>query len=203
MKFRIRLAVLFFEVMILLCVCFLALFVLHAIPIGTINQVLDVIYFEPKMRLLFGLVALILLIKTHLMAKAIYGTHEKERNIAFENPTGRVYVTLTALEDLIRRTLAQLDEVKEAKIAIRVKKGGALYVETRLILNGDYNIPEMTSHIQKVIQQKVEKTIGSEHTISVEVDVIKILTREKTPDKKPAAEKAEPDANVPFEGYRA
>lgn len=205
MKLRVRLAVLFYEVMILLFVCFLALFVLHQIPIERLNQVLDIVYYEPEMRILFGLIALILLIKTHMMAKAIYGTHQKERNIAFDNPAGRVYVTLAALEELMRRTLSRLDEVKESKISVLAKKSGDLYVETRLTLNGDHNIPEMTSRIQEIIQNKIERTIGSEHKVFVEVDVIKILTGAKpqVKVKKDVPEKKEENPNVPFEGYRA
>lgn len=203
MKFRIRLAVLFYEVIILLFVCFLALFVAHLIPIDLFKEVLDIVYYEPRMRLLLGLIALLLLIKTHMMAKTIYGIHQKERNIAFDNPAGRVYVTLHALEELIRRTLFHMDQVKDARILVRAQKGGQLDVHTRLTLDGDYNIPEMTSEIQKVIQKKIEHTIGAERVVVVEVDVIKILSRDKGKKKKIAEEVKESDSNVPFEGYRA
>lgn len=202
MKLRIRLAVLFYEVVILLFVCFLILFVAHQIPIDLFNQVADIVYHEPRIRMLFGLIALLLLIKTHIMAKMIYGIHQKERNIAFDNPAGRVYVTLNALEDLIRRTLFRLEEVKDARIVVRAKKGGELDVQTRLTLSGDHNIPEMTSHIQKVISDKIEHTIGAERKVVVEVDVIKILSQDKN-KKKVAAEPKGQESNVPFEGYRA
>jgi len=205
MKLRIRLAVLFYEVMILLFVSFLALFVTHRISLTTINQILEIIYADWNMRLLFGTIAVILFFKTYIMGRMIYGVHEKERNIAFDNPAGRVYVTLTAMEDLIRRTLARQDEVKESRVTLLAKKGGDLHVGTRLTLNVDCNIPEMTSKIQELIQNKIEKTIGSEHKIFVEVDVVKILTREKSPvkAKKGADETGEQESNVPFEGYRA
>jgi len=205
MKLRVRLAVLFYEVMILLFVCFLAMFVLHQISLSMVNDVLEIIYIDPNMRMLFGAIALVLLIKTHVMARMIYGAHEKERNIAFDNPAGRVYVTLTALEELIRRTLARQDEVKESRVTLLARKGGDLHVGTRLTLNVDCNIPEMTSRIQELIQKKIEKTIGSEHKIFVEVDVVKILTRDKAPAKlkKTPESTDENGSNVPFEGYRA
>lgn len=202
MKFRIRLAVSFYEVMILLLVCFLAAFVTHLIPLKKVFHVLDVIYYDPNIRLLFALIASFLLIVTHMMGRNIYGLYQRERNIAFDNPAGRVYVTLDALEDLIRRTLSHLEEVKDARIIVKVKKGGELDVQTRLTLSGDYNIPEMTSRIQKVIQKKIEHTIGAERAVRVEVDVIKILSQDKS-RKKVSVEPKEQEPNVPFEGYRA
>lgn len=204
MKLRIRLAVMFYEVVILLLVCFLALFVLNVIPIAKVNLVLDIIYYDPSMRVLFGIIALILLIKTNMMARMIYGTHQKERNIAFNNPDGRVFVSLAALEDLIRRTLSVLNEVREIKAAVTVKKNGDLDVQTRLVLNGDINIPEMTSRIQKIIQRKIEGTIGSEHQVMVEVDVVKIVSHPaKDKKKKDAGESLDKESGIPFEGYRA
>ena len=202
MKLRVRLAVLFYEVVILLFICFLALFVSHQIPRDLFIQVLDIIYYEPKMRILFGLIALLMLIKTHMMARVIYGVHQKERNIAFNNPAGCVSVSLAAMEDLIRRVVSHLPEVRDAKAAIIAGKKG-LNVQTRLILNGDVNIPEMTSRIQKIIQRKIQDMIGLEETVSVEVDVTKIIAQPVSMKKKQDdSDDLETESGVPFEGYR-
>ncbi|MEW5895263.1 MAG: alkaline shock response membrane anchor protein AmaP [Candidatus Omnitrophota bacterium] len=200
MKLRVRLAVLFYEVVILLFVCFLSLFVAHIIPRDLTQEILDIIYYEPKMRLLFGLIALLLLIKTHLMAKTIYGVHQKERNIAFDNPEGRVSVSLAAMEDLIRRVVLQAAEVKEVRTSILAGKKG-LNVQARLVLSGDVNIPEVSSRVQKTIQRKIQDMIGLEESILVEVDVTKIIPQVsiKKKEEKPIS----PSQSGPFEGYRA
>lgn len=204
MKLRIRLAVMFYEVVILLVVSFLALFVLNLIPLEQVTAALDIIYHDPSMRALFGIIALILLIKTNMMARTIYGTHQKERNIAFNNPDGRVFVSLAALEDLIRRMLLALDEVREAKAAVTVRKNGQLDIQTRLVLNGEVHIPEMTARLQKMIQRKIEGTIGSEHQVVVEADIVKIVSHPvKEKKKKEKTEHLDQESGVPFEGYRA
>lgn len=205
MKLRVHLAVLFFQAMILVFAGSLLMFVAHMISLSKLIQFLEVIYMDLNMRLIFSAAALTLVLVSLIIGRMIYGVHEKERNIAFDNPAGRVYVTLAAMEDLIRRTLARQDEVKESRVTLLAKKGGDLHVGTRLTLNVDCNIPEMTSRIQELIQKKIEKTIGSEHKIFVEVDVVKILTRDKAPAKikKTPESTDENGSNVPFEGYRA
>ncbi len=204
MKFRIRLAVLFYEVVILLFVCFLALFVMRLIPIESVTTILEVIYYDPNMRLLFGLIALLLLIKTHLMAKTIYGIHQKERNIAFDNPAGRVSVSLVAMEDLIRKVVLQVSDVKEARSSIIAGRKGGLNVQVRLVLKGDVNIPEMTARVQKIIQRKIQDMIGLEETVAVEVDVVKIVVQSfKDKRNKENQGGVEKESGLPFEGYRA
>jgi len=202
MNLKTRLAVLFYEVVILLFICFVSLFILHFIPFEVVQDILTVIYYEPKMRLLFGLISLLLLIKTHLMAQTIIGVQERGKNIAFDNPVGRVSVSLMAIEDLIRRVVGQLPEVKDARVSIVAGKKG-LHVQTRLVLNGDINIPEMTSRIQKAIQHRIQDMIGLEETVAVEVAVVKIVPSADKSKRKKFDEPMEKDSSLPFEGYRA
>ena len=108
------------------------------------------------------------------------------------------------MEDLVKRVIAGVPEVKEVRSSITAGKRG-LNVEARIILNKDVNIPEMTSRLQEVVKRKVQNTIGLEEEVVVRVHVFKIIPSHKAKQNKPKEEDdAEVEDNaVPFQGYRA
>ncbi len=204
MKLMVRLGVMFYCVVTMLVACFLIMIALKLMPFDEMVVILAGINDNLQVRLIMGLVALILVLKAYTFAKVIYGDQQKGKNIAFDNPEGRVFVSLVALEDLVRRELSSLEEVKEVRASVLAKKNGDLYIQSRVALNGDINIPEVTSRLQSIIKSKIQNMIGAELGVEVDVDVVKIVPRSKDKKMKVAevsSEAAKP--NVPFEGYRA
>ena len=128
---------------------------------------------------------------------------QRGKTIAFDNPSGRVSVSLSAMEDLVKRVIAGVQEVREVRSSITVGKKG-LNVEARIILNRDVNIPEMTSRLQELVKRKIQNTIGLEEDVVVRVHVFKIIPSRKTKQSKAKDDDAEVSDNaVPFQGYRA
>ena len=81
-----------------------------------------------------------------------------ERTIAFENPAGGVTVSLTALEDLIKRLIGQVPEVKEIRpYMIATRKG--LEVDVKMVLRHEVNIPELTARFQDLVRRKIEECV--------------------------------------------
>ena len=185
----------------------IAAFVLHLIGFQDVQDVLYVIYHEKNLRMIGGAVAALLLIKNHFYARAISGAHQKEKTIAFDNPSGRVSVSLAALEDLIRRVVARIPEVKEVRPLI-VATGRGLEISARLVLNTEANIPEITARLQELIKRKVQDTIGIEEDVIVKIDVIKIIPEDRS-SKRNNKNNTKDNNNidepptVPFQGYRA
>lgn len=203
MKLMVRFAFLFYFITALFLGVSLGLFVLNLVPFSDVADLLFVIYYDPQLRIIFGIIALALLMKNYIFAKVIFGTQQKGKIIAFDNPAGRVSVSLTAMEDLIRRVIARVPEVKEVKSAITAGKKG-LEVESRLILNADVNIPEMTSKLQDIVKRKIQNTIGIEEEVIVRIHVVKIIPDNKARRRKiDNDDDAESETNVPFQGYRA
>jgi len=203
MKLMVRFGVMFYCVVTLLAACLLAAIALQLMSVDEIAAILLKVNDNLQIRLILGLVALVLVMKAYTFAKVIYGDQQKGKNIAFDNPEGRVYVSLTALEDLVRRELSSLEEVKEVRASVSAKKNGDLYIESRVSLNGDINIPEVTSKLQGIIKTKIQNMIGAEMGVEVEVAVVKIVPRSKDKKLKVSEVSKETKTNVPFEGYRA
>jgi uncharacterized alkaline shock family protein YloU len=146
-----------------------------------------------------GICAIGIMFMSFLLAKLIYGRRQMEHTIAFENPNGRVTVSLTALEDLIKRLIVQMPEVKEIRpYMIATRKG--LEVDIKLVLRHEVNIPELTARFQDLVRRKIEEAIGAEGKINIRVHVIKISLEDIKSKKK---EEFQIPNQAPFHGYRA
>jgi uncharacterized alkaline shock family protein YloU len=118
---------------------------------------------------------------------------QKERTIAFENPDGQVLISLSAIEDFVKRSLKDMPEVKELRPGVRAGKKG-VSVLARVTLFSDVNIPETTEKIQHIVKSKVQDLLGIEEPVNIKIHVVKIARREE-----PKVEKKEAGP-APFRG---
>ena len=204
MTFLKRIAVLFYVTMVLFLGSFVFLFVLNYIDVRSVNQLLVMIYYDETLRIIFAASAGVLLLLNYVFYQTFTVSGQKGGTIAFDNPSGRVNISLMAIEDLIKRAIIQTPEVREVKSKISVSKKG-LKIKTTLILRGEGSIPEVTSRVQELIKKKVQEAIGLDEPIDVSIFVGKILT-DQVKEKRQAKKEKEPkdsEQNVPFQGYRA
>ena len=195
----------FFYLTIIFSTGFLCiLFFFHQLKLADIVNILTNIYQDSQLSMILaGIVGFIMLVSL-LWARLIYARRRKERTIAFDNPAGPVTVSLSAMEDLIRRIAVRVPEIKEVRPTITAIKKG-LDVEIRLILRTDTSIPEMTARLQDIIRGKIQDVIGLDGKINIRIHVIKIVTEDlKFKKEKGKGEiDVEPTPTVPFRGYRA
>lgn len=205
MRFMGRLAIFFYVTTWLLVGCGLLLFVINwKVPLEEIFNLLSILYHDVRMRLIGGGIALGILFFNFLFWRAIVGEQQRGKTIAFDNPSGRVSVSLSALEDLVRRVISRVPEVRDVRSAISASKRGLL-IEAMLTLNTDVNIPEMTSRLQETVKKRIQAMIGIEEEITVRVHVVKIVPdRHKEKAGKDVERSSEDDSEprIPFHGYR-
>ena len=168
-----RIAIIFYVSIIWATGIAVILFVAHVVDLSTIQRLLKMVYFDNQSGAIAGICAGGIMFMSYLLARLIYGRRQMERTIAFENPTGGVTVSLTALEDLIKRLIVQMPEIKEIRpYMIALRKG--LEVDIKLVLRHEVNIPELTGRFQELVRRKIEEAIGLEGKINIRVHVIKI-----------------------------
>ncbi len=201
MKLLTRLAVLFYVTTILFLACLTLLFVTNLIDLNYLIKTLEFAYVDVKLRWILGVISVILLIKNFIYAQAISDRKMREKTIAFDNPSGRVTVSLMALEDLVRKiVLSNSTDVKEIKVNIVVSRKGRLDVFARLALQTEVNIPDMTSSLQEIIKRKIQETIGIDEPINVRIHISKFVASD---GKSKVVERPQYERSVPFQGYRA
>jgi len=194
-----RIAILFYIFVIWTTGISVMLFVAHVLDLQTLEQVLNMVYFDPQSGTIAGLCAGVIMFMSFLLARLIYGRRQMERTIAFENPHGGVTVSLTALEDLIKRLIVQVPEVKEIRpYMIATRKG--LEVDIKLTLRHEANIPELTARFQDLVRRKIEESVGMEGKINIRVHVVKISLEDIKAHKK---DEFTVPTQAPFHGYRS
>ena len=179
------------------------LYVGHVFLLDDVVNFLTVAYRDTQVRWFVGGLSGALIFLSFVFARVITGGRQKERTIAFDNPTGRVMVSLGAVEDLVKRLMNKLPEIRDVKLHIlKTKKG--IEAECRLILKTDVNIPEMTSRLQDLVKNKIEEILGIEEPVIVRVHVVKIVSddqKEKRSKENVPDDKGEP-SSIPYHGFR-
>jgi uncharacterized alkaline shock family protein YloU len=162
---------------------------LNLVPQETIIDSIAALYAAVNSRLILGITGILLIFISIMVVQLTFGKIQREKTIAFENPDGQVTISLSAIEDFIKRSLRQLPEVKELKPNVRAGKKGILIVN-KVTLFSDVNIPETTEKIQNIVKSRVQDMLGVEEPISIRVHVVKIVHKEEAPksthkDEKP------------------
>ncbi len=191
-----------------LVLCFFGMaiigFAMHLIPLADIINLLDVGYSDINLRSIIGLIGALLILVSLSFAQVILGRMQKEKTIAFNNPSGRVTVSLSAVEDLVRKLTSPITEIKELRPNVIVSKKG-IQIDLRLILKTETNIPDLTLRIQELIKSKVQEILGVDEEITVFVHISKIIsyeTKETKPKRKKESEEEKlEEPTVPFQNF--
>lgn len=152
-----------------------------------------------NIRLIIAFGGMLLILVSLLFSQIIFTKIKREKTIAFQTPNGEVLVSLSAVEDLIRRTTIEMEGIKDARPDVIAGKKG-IEINLRLILNDEINIPEFTARIQDIIKNRIQEMLGIDEAIVIKIFVAKIVTREIKSRKK---KEIEPDETpIPFQGYK-
>jgi uncharacterized alkaline shock family protein YloU len=193
-----RLAIVFYVTILWCSSLAVILFVFHVLDLNTVQSLLTLVYTDNQVAAIVFGIACSIIFMSFLLENLIYGRRRRERTIAFDNPAGPVTVSLSALEDLIKRLSLQVHEVKEIRpTVLAIKKG--LDIDIKLILRAETNIPELTTRLQDLVRRKIEETIGMEGKINIHIHVIKISLEDIKAGKRPVHID---EPHVPFHGYR-
>jgi len=163
-----------------------------------INDLLIYTQTSLSVRLIIGLSGLLLILISFSFAQLILGRLQREKTIAFSNPTGQVTISLAAVEDLIRRVTSGIYEIKEIKPNVIAGKKG-IEVDVRLVLKSEANIPDLTNQLQDLIKNKIQEILGIEEQIIVKIHVAKIVSFEEKERRK--KELVREEHTIPFSGY--
>lgn len=202
MRLFIRIAIFFYIFVITIVGVSGLLLLAHLIDLKSYHSFLAFLYLDPRAGTIAGFVVSATLLLSLVFARIIYGRQEKERIISFNNPLGRVTISVSALEDLIRRLVLKTPQIKEIRPSITsIKKG--LDVDIRLVLRSDANILDLTADLQEVIRRKIQDVTGVEERVNIRIHVAKISVDPlKVDNNDTVSLEDEAGSHVPFRGYR-
>ena len=172
----------FYTVVFLAVGCGLIILALNIIPVEEIIDAIEYTYNTLNVQLMVGLVGLLVIIYSLLAAQVTLGNLQREKTIAFENPSGRVTISLSAIEDFIKRTAAHISEIKELRPNVTANKKG-IHIVSRVVIYSDANIPDATEKMQSILKSKIQEMLGIEEAINIKIHIAKIIAREGKEDK--------------------
>ncbi len=168
-------------------------YALHLKEIIDLTVVFDYIRSIPNLWLTSGGIGLLMIFISLSVARLALMKFQRERTIAFLNPEGQVTISLSAIEDFIKRVSAHLNEIKELRSYVKATRKG-IDISCRITLWADVNIPDATEKIQNLIKTKVQEMLGVEEQIVVKIHVTKIVQRELQKEKPEGS-------STPFRAY--
>lgn len=178
MRFFGGLTLFFYTLIILMVGGLFIVIAANIIPLTYIIETLGTIYSNTDVRLILGVTGGLLIFIAIMIVQITAGIIKKEKTIAFENPDGQVTISLTAIEDFIKRAMKHLPEVKESRPNVRASKKGITIVN-RVVLFSDVNIPETTEKIQNIVKSRVQDMLGVEEPVEIQINVVKIAHKEE------------------------
>ncbi|MDP2904716.1 MAG: alkaline shock response membrane anchor protein AmaP [Candidatus Omnitrophota bacterium] len=192
------LGILFYATIITLIGLILIIFSLNVLQPQDLNNFLNYTQSSPQSRIAVGFCGALLILISFSFAQLILGRLQREKTIAFNTSSGEVTISLTAVEDLIRRLAGIIPEIKELRPDVIATKKGIL-VDLRVILRSEANIPELTSRLQEMTKAKIQEVLGIEEEIMIKIHVVKIISKEEKERKNKNTD--QPDSVVPFSNY--
>jgi len=190
------LGIIFYTVILSLVGGVLIIISLNWIPPGLINNYLLYLSTSFQARFILGSIGLLLILISISFAQLILGKIQRERTIAFHNPSGEITISLSAVEDLIARIARSLVEIKDIRPDVIATKKG-IEIDLRISLKSEVNIPEFTAQLQEMLRSRVQEVLGIEEPIIIRIHISKIVSFQENLEKK----KTEEPPTIPF-GYR-
>ncbi len=150
-------------------------------------------------RVVLGLSGLLLILISFSFARSILGRFQREKTIAFTTASGEVTISLSAVEDIIRRLTGAIPEIKELRPNVIATKKG-IVVDLRIILKSEANIPELTARLQEITRQRIQDVLGVEEQIIIKIHVAKIIPLEHKDKRR--REIGPEESPLPYGGFR-
>jgi uncharacterized alkaline shock family protein YloU len=177
----------------------LVLLALGILSPDELANVINYIYTQANIMLVLGIIGVIFIISGLLTAHINLNKMRAQKTIAFENPEGQVTVSLSAIEDFIKKSVYSLPEVKELRSNVTANKKG-INIVCRATIFADSNIPATTERIQSIVKSRVQDMLGVEETINIKIHVTKISSKGKGEMPRPIREREEASRRMPFAG---
>jgi len=155
----------------------LVLVALHVLSVEDAVYKVRELYQSPLKSTQTGVVGLFFIIVGLIFSKMLVKKGRESDAIIFQSEIGPMIVSVTAVEDIVKKVLKRFHMIKEGKIKTMIH-GKDLEIKLRLVLWSGQGVPKLLSEIQEEIGQRVHKILGPENRLEVVCDVTKIEDHE-------------------------
>lgn len=173
MTFLRKLFSFFYMAVMVLAGLSLAFMVWGILPPETFLSFCDFLGTDIALQVAASLVALIFILTGISAPAKVSRRLKKRRVVSFQNPDGEVTISLSAIEDYVRKVARGIGDIEEVRSKVGMSKKGINIISDVVIASGA-NIPEVTEAIQLQVKQRLQNMLGVEERINVKMHVRKI-----------------------------
>lgn len=146
---------------------------LHLLSLEDAVVKLQEIYASPWRSMQMGMVGLLFIFVGLSFAKTLVKRGRQTEALIFQGEIGPIVVSVTAIEDVIKKVLKRFMLVKEWKTKTLID-GRDVEVKLRLVLWSGGDVPSLLSSVQQEVRDRLRKILGSECRVEIFCDVIRI-----------------------------
>lgn len=167
---------------------FIHVFLSLGCGLGLVGLSLDIKSLEPKLyidvltyvvnsnlwiRTAIFLIGLLIILNLFRNIQLVLLSQKRNKTIKTESEQGNVSITLTAIEDLIRKTLEEDTIISFIRPKIYPSKK-EIIIQVKLGLKSITNIKTFSEAIQTKINNKLSSVLGSEKKLRINIEIQKI-----------------------------
>ena len=139
-------------------------------------------FYDPELDFFYGLaVAVIALLVARVLGWMF--TSKKCQGVNIVGDNGNLFVTTSAIEDFIIRSLADVDDMLIDKVRL-VKKGARYAVVITLRVSGESNVSELRPIIEQRVLDKTQERIGIDSITEVNIMLKNFSAKESQINKR-------------------
>jgi uncharacterized alkaline shock family protein YloU len=187
MKLRAKFVLLVFGLFYFALGLFMVFYALDFISYHDLNFILSELEQLISIKLLVGVVGAILVVLVTMLLNFVWSGVAAEKNIAFKTEYGEVLVSLSAIEDYVRKIMRDDPDIRDLRSKVTARKRG-LVISLKAAILSEINIPSITEKIQSELRRKVQEMLGMEEPVMVKVFITKIGEKERKKKLKQGAE---------------
>ncbi len=139
------------------------------------------IYSSPWKSVQTGLIGLLLIMVGLAFSRMLVKKGREAEALIFQSEIGPIVVSVTAIDDVVKKVIKRYHLVKEAKIKTLIQ-GKDVEIKMRLTLWAGGRVADLLVVIQNEVRTRGSKLLGSENKLEVNCDVQRIEDHEDEQD---------------------
>ena len=144
--------------------------------------------YEPFHSMQAALLGITLISVGLMFTRTLLKQRRQAEAVIFQSGLGPMVVSITAIEDVVKKVLKRFHLVKEWKTKVHIN-GKDVDIKLRFVLWSGARIQALLGEIQEEIQARVAKLLGPENKIEIICDVQRIEDHEAVPETRSSEKK--------------
>lgn len=146
---------------------------LHLLSLEDALARIQELYMSPWRSLQTGMLGLLFIFVGLAFAKILVKRGRQTEAMVYQSEMGPIVVSVTAIEDIIKKVLKRVSLIKEWKTKVLIDERD-VEVKLRLVLWSGTDMPGLLAKVQDDVRERLQKILGKGCRLEIYCDVVRI-----------------------------